>query len=368
MKKGRLPLCAAVALVLLLNGCAGYTEIENMDILTSHFVYQRGDQVQIGGGVANVRSLSDSMASDPVNMLSAEGGNLHDAVSALQRSADHKLFYGGMRAIVIGSSYAVNGIGEFARYIRSTPEQRMSVDVFTSENEPQEIVKYKAVNDFSGGFSAESIMRTLESENLAPRCTLGDVLAALAEEQVGFAVPNIAIEDEIMRINGYSIFSGETKIAFLGAEQISPLGFFVSPHGKGRYYADAGGRTVTVEAQMTQKTVHVEESVDGQLSVAASFTFDMAVSDIGSAGLSQQETEAVKVGVAQQIAQSAESLLALSKNYGCDFLGLYKIYQTKHRARFYTIDWPDKIRNMQYAVDVQAGTFENNLTNEELWR
>lgn len=368
MKKSRLLLCAAVAMSFLLGGCAGYTEIENMDILTSHFVYQRGDQVQVGGGVANVRSFSDSIASDPVNMLSAEGENLHDAVSALQRSADHKLFYGGMRAIVIGDSYAEGGIGEFARYIRGTPEQRMSVDVFTSESEPQEIVKYKAVNDFSGGFSAESIMRTLESEALAPRCTLGDVLAALAEQQVGFAVPNIAIEDEIMRINGYSIFSGEKKIGFLNAEQISPLGFFLSPHAKGRYYADAGGRTVTVEAEMTQKTIHVEESAEGQLSVAASFTFDMEVSDLGSAGLSQQETETVKAAVAQQIAQSAETLLALSKSYGCDFLGFYKVYQTKHRAKFYTIDWPDKIRNMQYAVDVQASAFENNLTNEELWR
>lgn len=368
MKKSRLLLCAAVAMSFLLGGCAGYTEIENMDILTSHFVYQRGDQVQVGGGVANVRSFSDSIASDPINMLSAEGENLHDAVSALQRSADHKLFYGGMRAIVIGDSYAEGGIGEFARYIRGTPEQRMSVDVFTSESEPQEIVKYKAVNDFSGGFSAESIMRTLESEALAPRCTLGDVLAALAEQQVGFAVPNIAIEDEIMRINGYSIFSGEKKIGFLNAEQISPLGFFLSPHAKGRYYADAGGRTVTVEAEMTQKTIHVEESAEGQLSVAASFTFDMEVSDLGSAGLSQQETETVKAAVTQQIAQSAETLLALSKSYDCDFLGFYKVYQTKHRAKFYTIDWPDKIRNMQYAVDVQAGAFENNLTNEELWR
>ena len=171
-----------------------------------------------------------------------------------------------------------------------------------------------------------------------------------------------------MRINGYSIFSGEKKIGFLNAEQISPLGFFLSPHAKGRYYADAGGRTVTVEAEMTQKTIHVEESPEGQLSVAASFTFDMEVSDLGSAGLSQQETETVKAAVTQQIAQSAETLLALSKSYGCDFLGFYKVYQTKHRAKFYTIDWPDKIRNMQYAVNVQAGAFENNLTNEELWR
>ena len=112
----------------------------------------------------------------------------------------------------------------------------------------------------------------------------------------------------------------------------------------------------------------MEESAEGQLSVAASFTFDMEVSDLGSAGLSQQETETVKAAMTQQIAQSAETLLALSKSYGCDFLGFYKVYQTKHRAKFYTIDWPDKIRNMQYAVDVQASAFENNLTNEELWR
>lgn len=368
MKKSSALMIGAVCLLLLLNGCAGYTEIENMDILTSHFVYRQGEQVQVGGGVANVRSFSDAMASEPVNFLSAEGENLHDAVSALQRSADHKLFYGGMRAIVIGNSYAEEGIGEFTRYIRGTPEQRMSVDVFTSENMPEEIVKYKAVNDFSGGFSAESIVRTLETEGLAVRCTLGDALAALAERQVGFAVPNIAITDGIMKIDGYSVFDGEQKVAFLDAEHIAPLGFFLSPHAKGRYYADAGGRIVTIEAQMTDRELRVEENTEGQLSVAAHFTFDLSVADIGSASVSVQETEAVIKQVTDQIEGSASELLELAKGYGCDFLGLYKLYQTKHRAAFYNTDWHAKIKDIQYSVSVQAGTFENDLTNEELWR
>lgn len=57
MKKSSALMIGAVCLLLLLNGCAGYTEIENMDILTSHFVYRQGEQVQVGGGVANVRSF-----------------------------------------------------------------------------------------------------------------------------------------------------------------------------------------------------------------------------------------------------------------------------------------------------------------------
>ncbi len=50
---------------------------------------------------------------------------------------------------------------------------------------------------------------------------------------MGFAVPNIAITDGIMKIDGYSVFDGERKAAFLDAEHIAPLGFFLSPHAKG---------------------------------------------------------------------------------------------------------------------------------------
>lgn len=368
MKKGSAVLVSAALSALLLCGCNGYTEIENMDILTSHYIYQDGDRVQIGGGVANVRSFSDAMASDPINLIRAEGANLNEAVAQLQRSADHKLFYGGMRAVVIGGTYAESGIGEFVRYIRSTPEQRMNVDVFTSDSEPEEIVKYKAINDFSGGFAAESIMRTLNLENLAPRCTLGDILAALAEQKVGFAVPNIVVDDDIMRIDGYSIFQVDKKIAFLTADEATPLGFFHDSRSKARCYADAGGRTVTIEAEMVKKDIHVEEGTDGNLSVTASMKFDLSVADLGSAGLAPQEIEAIKASVCGQLKENTEALLQTAKDTGCDFLGFYKQYQTKKRAGFYQTDWSEKMKNMQYRVDIQAGAFENNLTNEELWR
>lgn len=357
---------AVLCTAFLLNGCGGYTEIENMDILTSHFVSLSDDKVCIGGGVANIRDFSDS--SGPVSFISASGDSLPDAVSALERSADHKLFYGGMRAVVIGDLYAREGVGEFMRYLRSEQNQRMSVDVFTSESEPKEIVKYKAVNDFSGGFAAESLIHSLEERGLAVRTTLGDVMTAAAEGSVGFAVPNILIEDEIMRINGYSIFDGERKVGFLGEQYSLPLCCFLGVRASESCLVDIKQRSGVIEADMLSRRIYVEEDLDGRLCVSADFTFNLTAADIESGGLAPKEEETVKKQVKAQLCGTIESVLELSKDYGCDFLGLYKIYQKKHRAKFYNTDWRTAVSDMRYSVCVNIGKFENKLTNEEIWR
>ena len=103
-------ICLLLPFLFMFCGCWPYTEVENMDILTSVYVGGKEGHIRLGGGVANVRSFSDAMADAPVSRISAKGENLETAILNLQQTADHPLFFGAMRAVVVEENYAKSDI------------------------------------------------------------------------------------------------------------------------------------------------------------------------------------------------------------------------------------------------------------------
>ena len=343
----------------LLCSCTGYTEIENMDILTSHFVYKNGDKIQLGGGIANVRSLSDSMADKPVSYISAQADSLYEASKKLALSADHKLFYGGIRALVIGNEYADSGVGEFLDYLNTLPDHRSNVSVFTSSANARDIVEYKAVNDFSGGFAAESIVSTLQSQNAMINCSLSKILEAKLQG-VGFVLPDIEISDGVMNVNGYSVFDGEKKILHTDALSGAALNYILSKKARAGYMVTVPGvGEFEAYAQMVKKSIDVFEDAGGRLCARLSFVFDITMSVPGDEYLTYEQTQQIKMDVCDVIDKQINEVLNTAKEQGCDFLELYKAYQTKKRARFYNLDWEKMISEMNISTEVSVDKVKN---------
>ena len=347
--------CISPFLIMLLCSCSGYTEIENMDILTSHFVSKNEDRITIGGGVANVRNLSDSMADSPVRYIFASGSSLSNAIQNFSLSADHKPFYGGIRVIILGEEYAKSGTSEFLDYILSTPDHRTSASVVTSSSNPREIVEYKAINDFTGGFAAESIIRTMQTQNLMAGCSLSDVCEARAENQVGFIIPDITIENNVMSINGYSIFDYDKKIAQIGNEYTAPVNYFLSRRANGNYRLySSSGTYFSANAKMLSKNISVYENDDGRLNVNADFNFDITLSPSSGMRLTDEEKLFAQRELTEIIKNELKAVLEISKAHECDFLKLYKSYQAQKRSRFYKTDWREKISGMSINVSVSC--------------
>ena len=345
----------------ILCSCSGYTEIENMDILTSHFVYKDGNEIRLGGGIANVRSFSDSMADRPISYISAVGTDVGDASKRLRFSADHKLFYGGIRALVIGEEYAKSGIGEFLDYVQALPDHRTSVSVFTSSTEPRDIVEYKAVNDFSGGFAAESIVRTLQNDKAMITCTLSDIWEANAQNKVGFVVPDIKIVDNIMSIDGYSVFDGDKKIAHIDALYGRGLNYIISKNAKENYVVKLpSGSEYYAEVNMKKKKINMTENEQNTLMLNGEFVFDLTINTRGVGELDEEQKAYIKNTIAEKILYEIDSVLNIAKENKCDFLRLYKVYQSKKRNRFYEIDWQEMIGTMNISTNVLIDKIKND--------
>ncbi len=322
--------CLFVVLcVLLLSGCSDY-QIENMDILTTYFADEKDGKIILGGGVANVRTLSDSMADKPVSLIFAEGKSLAEAEDNLKKSADHPLFYGGIRAVVVSDKFAENGIYKLAQSLKSDYKLRSESMFFITKKEPKKVITHNAINDFTGGFAAESLLKALGEEGRITYCEFSDVFEMQAVGKTGLAVATVDISDDIMRFDGYGIFNGEKLVGFTKNEQTEGVNIFLNEKASLDFYFNSDKYSIYKTAERK------EAYFDGE-----NLSFDVTFDFVCSADM----TEDIKQKAEKNIRQSAEAAFKYCKDEGCDFLKLYRIFQKDYRFEFENQNYSELIKN-----------------------
>ncbi len=333
-------ICLLLPFLFLFCGCYPYTEVENMDILTSVYIGKPDGEVQLGGGVANVRSFSDAMADEPVSLISAKGEDLEAAILNLQQSADHPLFFGAMRAVILEENFAEENILPFVRYLDTEPRSRRSTAVFVTDADLETVVKHKAVNDFSAGFAADSIITTLYEAGLVHYTSMGDVLYAVSYGDAGYPVARIAVDGDVMRLDGYALFRGGEMV---GSTHNSALVCFTQKKAALRHVLNG----IPIETAVKNKEIKLQER-NGILYVQADFTFAARTQD--ATPLRAGQINILK----DKLHTALTTVLEESRKLGCDFLQLYKIQMTKGRTDFDMKGWNTKISQMEFLVNVEV--------------
>lgn len=331
-------------LFCLLCGCYPYTEIENTDILTSLYANTEEGAMRLSGGIANVRSFSDSMAENPVSLLSADGNNLESAVTHFKQSADHELFFGALRAMILGEELAKADIQTFLHFLDAQPRLRRSTAIFVTDSSFDDLIAHKAVNDFSGGFAAESILTTLDELGEMRYTSIGDVLQSFTYTDAGYTIPHITIENDAMRIDGYCLFTGKKAVGFTDSPAVA---FFTMSNASQQHIYN--GTPLT--ASLTGKTITTEVQ-DNHLHITAKLSFDLRQGKGTDTLMPERRAQAAKQ-IRARLEKEVYAALVLSRDTGCDFLELYKWRLTQGRADFDMQAWNELIKDMTFDVYVE---------------
>ncbi len=304
--------------VILLSGCSRM-QLENMNILTTYFVKKEESDIVLGGGVSNVRTLSDSMADKPVSLIYGKGENLSEAEEKLEKSADHPLFFGGIRAVVIDERYAKDGIFEFVRGLEKDYKLRSESMVFVTEGDPEKIITHKAINDFTGGFAAESLLKALNDEGKISYVTLSDLFEMMAVKKAGIAISVVDTNDDILSFGGYALFNKDGKMIDLADNEVSEgITLFLNDVAETEFYKDGYKHEIK---KINQKLSVKKENGKTLLYVKMEF-------DSGSAD------EKIKRFAEEKITNAIKKAFKKAQDENCDFLNLYRIYQKKYRYEF----------------------------------
>lgn len=352
MKTKTFGVLLAVFCMITFCGCSRF-QFEKNDILTTYFADKNGDNTVLGGGVATVRTFSDSMAENPVSLIYAEGKSIAEAEERLQRSADHPLFFGAVRAVVVSEKLAQEGVYEFLKSLEGDYKLRSESLFFVTKDEPKKIVSHKAVNDFSGGFAAESMLENLESDGKIVCVDISDMFEMLCEKKIGIACACIDVEDDIMSFDGYAIFDGEKVICFTNEEETDGINMFLNEDSSLECYEN--GIKCSVKKRREKKEVFA----DGErLEFDFDFEFECSVSP---ENISDEEARLIEEKIEERIEKCINSTLTRAKETGCDFLNLYLIYQKNNRYEFEQADYRKMIKEATTNVDVKVFTQKRNM-------
>lgn len=327
----------AVFCVITLCSCSS-TQIENTDILTTYFADESAGVVKLGGGVANVRTLADSMADKPVSLIYAHGKDFSQASERLKKSADHPLFFGGIRALVVGKELARNGIEELIESVKDNYKIRSESMFFVSMGNVENIVTHKAINDFTGGFAAESLLNSLAEEGEIFCVTLSDIFEMLSVGKTGIAVSCINVDADIMSFEDYAIFDGGKMIETTQGNVSKGINMFLNDKSSFDFYIDGQKYTVRKTAQKKEAFLNSED-----------LFFDIGFFFEGEFG----KNEEVKNKIETYLSEYANSAFEETKTLGCDFLNLYRLYQKKYRYEFESAPYKEQIKRSNANIYVK---------------
>jgi len=267
------------------------------------------------------------MADDPVSLIISSGGSVSDAREALEKNSDHDIYSGALRAVIV--SDRVENIASVAEMINSEEDFRPSTALFCSSDTIESLASSKQINDFSAGFAADSIIRSLESEGLGVFRSVSDLNYSLLYDGAGIALPHISVKNEIIGIDGYSIFQDAHYRGFINDTAFTCFLHDSSPALKTPY-----GYAV-----LKDKNIDVYIS-EGRLRAIMHFKFET--------------DSAYPSAVEQELITRLKSAVEYEKQTGCDFLELYKQQLTHSRKEFKNLNWKRLIENMEYTLTAEV--------------
>ncbi|PWW07133.1 spore germination protein KC [Paenibacillus cellulosilyticus] len=217
-----------VPLIVMLTGCWDRNELNDLALVTA-LALDVGEDNQIDTTIQFLLPRSQSGVggtggggggsgtSRDTAVRHAQGSNIADALSKLQRRLPRKLFWGQCKIFIFGQGVAKKGVQESVDFLTRHPQPRERSYVFVSDGRAADTLELFPPLERS---SAE-VLRELSDMNIGFKLTLEQLSIKLISDSKAFAIPYIHIlqksksaepQQTIPYIYGTAIMKGDRMI------------------------------------------------------------------------------------------------------------------------------------------------------------
>ncbi|GIM45009.1 germination protein [Collibacillus ludicampi] len=217
-------------MVLLLSGCWDRKEINDLALVVGVSIDKKKDGFMLSlqyiipktltgqaGGMGGGGGGSGGEATTKVE--SGEGLTIADAMARLQEKIPRKIFWGHMKALVIGEDIAKEGITDNIDFFLRHPEPRMRTFVYVSKGKASKLLE---VPGYLERFSSETI-RELNKLRFNLEVTLKDLTQMIKSDAKAAALPWIEVvewssshpERSRIRLNGAAILKNGKMVGYV---------------------------------------------------------------------------------------------------------------------------------------------------------
>lgn len=383
-----------MASLLMLSGCLGYKEVNDLAIVTGAAVDRTENQqlhltlqIAVPGKIST--SEKDGGESKASVTVSDQGETVMDAFRNIQKKLSRKLFFSHNEIIIIGNTVAAEGVSEILDFFTRYNEARLKTKMLIANGEAGAMLSTKPLLE---KLSSEEIRKT-EIETPMIEVTLKEFLDMLLTEGIEPIAPQISIQkiangwgnnassansDNITAINGAAIFRGDRLAGWLGDKETRGIQWLRNHLKTGvitiNMPQDKGGGRVSLEI-LKNRTNITPMIVKGKAKMEIDIwtKTDLYENTSGLALKSSNDLHIIERLVEKDVKQRLESALVKAQQMGSDIFGFGNAIQRKYPSKWkniYKESWGDDFRHLEviiipHAQILRTGNFNQSLLTEK---
>ena len=379
MRKGvfkrRFPaLIGLLSLLLLLCGCWGDKEIDDLFIVTGVGLDSstEPDKMNITFQVAKVEAGSSgdsgsSAADSSTILLESEQGTVTEAIAEFNRNGSRQIFLQHNQVILIGSSLAEKGVTDIIDLFMRDQESRLEVAVLVVDGEAGEALAVETPQKKVSGLFLGKLLEQRSAISLFYRTRLLDFASGLMQKSSAAVVPMVKIVEndgkETFETTGMAVFQDGKLTSSLDNEEVLGFIWFMGNiTNSGLTVKDDAGKASLIINQLgTKKTL--KKLPDGGFSLKLSVNAVLTGNEIyGFSDMKPLELTNHLMELAQnEIRQGIEKTFQKAQQMQADIYEIGTMVHRKYPQYWHQIEkqWGEHFANIRLEVDVKA-TLPNN--------
>ncbi|QGU94321.1 hypothetical protein GOM49_03635 [Clostridium bovifaecis] len=223
MIKGCYKLWVMLMISSLLTGCWDYKDVNRRNIRLSVGVDKVDDKIEFIGENTNLlgeqEKGGEKIQIPTPSYYIASGNSLEEIKEKLDASTPLEDFSGAMRVVVFGKGYAEDGIESYINRINYLTYLRKSLLIVVSKEAPRELFQRQVVNDIAIGYAIENTIRQLSENGRCVYITAQEVQANIQNKDIGYILPYVGIEDDIIKHIGFVIMKDGKMVGIVSNEE-----------------------------------------------------------------------------------------------------------------------------------------------------
>ena len=242
----RFSLILLAACLMFSTGCSkngglfqNYRAIENLKLVhTIGFdTHKDGLQLSVSGGESE---------NEGILRLSASGKNISDALATVQSySGKEELYYAHTRYVLVGQTYAEQGLGDIMQYLESSNQLRSDLPLFILRNrEAKDLITHAGGKKSSTFEILEAVVRNCTQSGDSYPFTCGDIASFSAEYGSALACaleikstkdvnPEAEEEELTPVVSGYGVIKQGKLVSFLSKDASKAVNLLLNEPGTG---------------------------------------------------------------------------------------------------------------------------------------
>lgn len=377
---GKFSFLSIVLLFLLLPGCLGKEEIddlamvmavgvdkaENDNFLITTQVARPGDIRGMGGGGGGT--------GEPIWTATGEGPTIFSAIRNLARFSSRRVYWGHNRIIIVSEEVAKDGIVDIIDFFTRNNELRMKTWIVVTDKKASEIIATKSGLETIPGNSIDSLFRYSAIVAEAPRSNVMSLTASYMGEHVQPYLALVTLRDRgvdekkpqefgsipQVELSGTAIFEGDKMVGKLSTRESRGFLWFTETIDDAIIPVHCPDEEGPVSIELRDNSFQLTPKYSkGKVSFEAKILSVAHLVELGCpTNLEHSEImKKLEVQVEDYLKEDVEMMLQkLQKEYKVDAIRLGRMFQAKYPQHWNRIkdDWTEMFPDVEVKVTVSV--------------